>query len=177
MATMNSGLGGAADYGENSFKGTAKTLGSNDDGSISVDITSVFSGGINFFGTTYTEIFVNSSGSISFGGGSTSASTTGGLDALNLPAIVPFWADIDITKGGDIYWNIDPANGKVTITWDSVAPFSGSGTNSFQVVLTDTGGGDGATGPAMQPEMASPASPMGTPTTQSLTDRATRPSC
>lgn len=44
--------------------------------------------------------------------------------------------------GGDIYWDLDAATGKVTITWLNTAPYSGTGTNSFQVVLTNIGGGN-----------------------------------
>ena len=41
MATLISGLGGAAGYGENSFR-TASYTGNLDDGSTSVDLSSVF---------------------------------------------------------------------------------------------------------------------------------------
>lgn len=142
MATMNSGLGGPAGYGENVFSSTTKALGDNDDGSVQVNVTSVFSGGIDFFGTNYTNIYINSNGLISFGSPNADFYAGGGPGAVNLPAIVPFWSDVDITKGGEIYWDFDTTNGTITITWDGVARFSGAGNNSFQVVLTDTGGGD-----------------------------------
>ena len=78
MATMNSGLGGPAGYGENVFSTTPKTAGGNDDGSILVDITSVFGpGGIDYFGTSYTGLYVNSNGNISFGSANTDYQTSG----------------------------------------------------------------------------------------------------
>ena len=142
MATMVSGLGGATGYGENVFSTTPKTAGNNDDGSVAVNITSVFgASGLNFFGTNYTNIYVNSNGLITFTGPVTAYSPTA-LASYTQPAIAPFWSDVDINKGGNIYWDLDPANGKVTITWLNVAPYSGSGTNSFQVVLTNNGSGD-----------------------------------
>ena len=64
------------------------------------------------------------------------------LAGTTVPVLAPFWADINIGAGGEIYWDLDPTNGTVTITWDGVAPYSGSGTNDFQVVLTSTGSGD-----------------------------------
>ncbi len=137
---MNTGLGGPAGYGENVFSSTAKATGNNDDGAVAVDVTSVFgASGIDFYGTSYTTIYINSNGVISFG-----AAQTGYWPALastSTPLLAPFWADININSGGEIYWDIDPANGAITITWDGVAPYSGSGTNSFQVVLTSTGSG------------------------------------
>ena len=48
---------------------------------------------------------------------------------------------MNINSGGEIYWDLDAAAGTVTITWDGVAPYNGSGANSFQIVLTDIGGG------------------------------------
>ena len=67
---------------------------------------------------------------------------TGALTTLGQPSLAPFWTDIDIAKGGDIYWDLDASTGKVTVTWLNVAPYSGSGTLSFQLVLTNLGGGD-----------------------------------
>lgn len=56
--------------------------------------------------------------------------------------LAPFYTDIDITSGGEIYWDLDPVAGTITMTWLDVAPGRGTGTNSFQVVLTDTGQGE-----------------------------------
>lgn len=139
---MVSGLGGPAGYGENVFSSTPKAAGNNDDGAVEIDVTSVFGpSGINFFGTDYSSIYLNSNGVISFGAAETSYQTPD-YGAETTPNIAAFWADVNINSGGEIYWDIDPGAGTVTMTWLNVAPYSGSGTNSFQVVLTDTGGGD-----------------------------------
>ena len=94
-----------------------------------------------FFGTTYTDIYVNSNGTISFGSAFTNFQTAN-LDNETTPLLAVFFADVNINNGGEIYWDLDPANGAVTITWSNVAPFSGSGSNSFQVQIMDLGGGD-----------------------------------
>jgi hypothetical protein len=141
MAAMNTGLGGPAGYGENVFSSSTKAAGGNDDGAVQVDVTSVFSNGITFFGETYSDIYINSNGAIVFGAADTSYDQSG-PDDFSVPALLPFYSDINIGDGGEIYWDIDPGNGKITVTWDGVAPFSGSGNNSFQVVLSDLGNGD-----------------------------------
>ncbi|GAB5445748.1 Hint domain-containing protein [Gymnodinialimonas sp.] len=141
MATMNSGLGGPAGFGENVFSTSTKALGNNDDGAVEIDVTSVFSGGLDFFGGNYTEIYVNSNGAITFGTADNSFNQTGFSD-FSVPTLLPFFTDIDITEGGEIYWDFDATNGKITITWDDVQEFGGGSDNSFQVVLTDTGSGD-----------------------------------
>jgi hypothetical protein len=52
MPTMNSTLGGPEGYGENVYSTSAKVAGNNDDGSVEIDVTSIFGeDGINFFGT------------------------------------------------------------------------------------------------------------------------------
>ena len=142
MATLITGLGGTSGYGEQSFKTTGGYTGSLDDGSKLVDISGVFgSGGIDVYGTRYTSIYINTNGLITFSSANASY-TPGALTTLGQPSLAPFWTDIDIAKGGDIYWDLDASTGKVTVTWLNVAPYSGSGTLSFQLVLTNLGGGD-----------------------------------
>ena len=142
MPTMYSGLGGPAGYGENVFSSTTKHTGNNDDGTIQIDITSVFGpGGLTFFGSTYTEVYVNSNGFISFGSPD-DAFNTSGMASISSPALVPFFSDVDITEGGEIYWDIDTTNGRITVTWHGVQPFGGGTGNDFQVVITDLGGGE-----------------------------------
>ncbi len=145
MPTMNSGLGGPAGYGENVYSTSPKAAGHNDDGSVEIDVTSVFGDqGINFFGTNYDSLYLNSNGLITFDGPQT-AYTPSGITGLSEPAIAPFWSDVDVNKGGEIYWDVDPEAGNITITWHEVSPYqfaSSAGDNSFQVVLTSNGDGD-----------------------------------
>lgn len=141
MATMITGLGGPAGYGENVYSTSPKAAGGVDDGSVAINVTSVFSSGIDFYGTNYSTIYLNSNGTISFGTPFTDFNSPG-LATETTPMLAPFFADVNVASGGEIYWDIDPTAGTITMTWLNVAPYSGSGTNSFQVVMTDTGGGD-----------------------------------
>lgn len=147
MATIYTGLGGPMGYGEGSFRGSPLTSGNYDDGSIRVNIGSVFDeGGIDFFGTKYESIYINTNGLITFASAQTSYTPTS-LAALNFPAIAAFWSDVNISSGSatgnnNIYWDLDPANDTVTITWLAVRPYSGTGSNTFQVQLTHTGDGN-----------------------------------
>ncbi len=150
MATINTGLGGPQGVGEGSFRGTSLTAGNYDDGSIRVNITSVFGPqGINYFGTNHTAIFINTNGLVTFGGPVT-AYTPQPIQTLPYPAIAPFWTDIDLRSGtatgtNNIYWDLDPGTGRVTITWLGVRPYQNhttSGTNTFQMVLQHTHSGN-----------------------------------
>ncbi len=142
MATINSGLGGAAGFGEGVFSTATKAAGNNLDGSVEIDLTSVFGeAGFNFFDTSYTSLYVNSNGLITFGAPDTSYIPTD-LSDLSQPSIAPFWADHSIDAAGEIYWDVDPHSGAVTITWSDVARYQGDGTNTYQVVLQSTGHGN-----------------------------------
>ncbi|WP_162932979.1 Hint domain-containing protein [Roseovarius sp. EL26] len=100
---------------------------------------------MNFFGTTYNSIYINSNGLITFTGPNTTFNAPD-LSTLTEPAIAPFWTDVNVSGGSatgsnNIYWDIDPINGKVTITWFDVEAFSSTGNNTFQVVLSSLGDG------------------------------------
>ncbi|RMF33398.1 MAG: hypothetical protein D6754_17015, partial [Alphaproteobacteria bacterium] len=141
--TLVTGLGGAAGFGEIAVPRT-------DDGYFVYDISSVFSGGLNVFGNSFTDMFVNANGSISFGNGVLSY-TPYALEYAYAPIFAPFWADIDTRGGalaglesGQIHVDLDAANGIVTITWDHVNFYDRNGTkqNSFQIQIYDRLNGD-----------------------------------
>jgi len=148
MAAINTGLGGPQDVGEGSFRASLLTSGNYDDGSILVNITSVFGpAGINYFGTNYTSLYINPNGLITFNAPVTAYTPTN-LASLPYPAIAVFWSDVDIRAGSgtgtnNIYWDLDPVTKRVTITWLGVRAYTGStGTNTFQLVLEHTQNGN-----------------------------------
>jgi cysteine-rich repeat protein len=142
--SLVSGLGGARDYGES-------TLGPSDDGSsAAIDITSIFgASGLNFFGTSYTSLYVNNNGNLTFAG-PLSTFTPFGIAAGSTPIIAAFFADVD-TRGTHspadsnlVYYDLDTVNRVFTATWDLVGYYSGhtDKLNAFQIRLTDRGSGD-----------------------------------
>lgn len=141
--SLVTGLGGAAGFGET-------TLARGDDGYTPLSIGAVFGGGLNFYGTTWTSLFVNTNGSVSFGNGLL-AYSPGTVAYGPTPVIAPFWADIDTRSGalqgqesGDIHVDLDAANRILTVTWDRVNSYdrNGSAQNSFQLQIFGRGGGD-----------------------------------
>ncbi|MBF9036422.1 hypothetical protein HKCCE2091_19465 [Rhodobacterales bacterium HKCCE2091] len=140
MGTMYSGLGGSAGYGETAFSGLAKTAGTDADGSVYLDLTATMPDGLTIGGTTYSGLYLNSNGVLTFDGPELGAN--GDLATYAGPAIAPFWGDFDITAGGEIWIDQDAASGRLTITWLDAQPAGGGAGNDVQVVLTATGGGD-----------------------------------
>lgn len=119
-------FGGPQGYGRD-------CLPPNDDGSSPrIDITSAFPSGLRFFSGTYTSLFVNTNGNITFAG-ALGTYTPRGFPVANQPMIAPYWADVDIrssehpsdcedrTENG-VWWHQQP--GLFIATWDEVGYFS-----------------------------------------------------
>jgi VCBS repeat-containing protein len=133
------GLGGATDFG------TLALPAGDDNSSGAINITSVFGAdGVNFFGHNYTSLYINNNGNITFNapnGAFTPSAINAGTDN---PIIAAFWADVDTRGHGAVYYDLDAADGVMTITWDDVGYYS-FGTNkldSFQLVLINEGNGN-----------------------------------
>jgi serralysin len=142
--TLLRGLGGAVDLGE-------MAIARSDDGSVRIDASSLFDGGITWFGTAYdaSEIYINSNGSVSFG-----EAVVGLPDFGNLPPaydmIGAFWGDVDTrlngegVESGQIWANMDTTTNTLSVTWDDVGVYrrDASLTNSFQIQITNQGAGN-----------------------------------
>lgn len=136
---------------------SAQTLHLNDDGSSSaIDISSIFDGGsLNFFGTSYSSLYVNNNGNITFNNG-LSTYTPGSIPGNGSAIIAPFWGDVDTRlksgqsgfANGKVQWSLDPIHGSFTATWSSVNYYNATSSsntpkfNSFQLQLIDQGSGD-----------------------------------
>jgi hypothetical protein len=128
----------------NGLPGTFTNLNRTDDGSTG-SVNLGFSA--NFFGTTYTNTFVNNNGNISFGGSSNSISWT----SSNRPRIAPFWADVDTRNAasGIVNYGQSTVNGRnaFVVNWPGVGYYNNAADrlNTFQLVLvdrSDIGAGD-----------------------------------
>ncbi|AMK10993.1 VCBS domain-containing protein [Pseudodesulfovibrio indicus] len=121
-----------------------------DDAHSLIDITDVFTNGVNINGVNYTTVSVNTNGTLVFGNeASTWHPDPSALEDSTSPMIAGMWDDLDPGVGGEMYMDIDEANGVITFTWLNIAPNS-SGTleeggdyqNSMQIRLYDLGNGD-----------------------------------
>mgnify|MGYP001345582327 CR=1 FL=1 len=144
------GLGGDAGFGEGS-------LARSDDGSTQVDISAVFESGLNFGGNSFSEVFINDNGNLTFGNSQGTFTPFPITGSVSNPIIAPFFADVETspgpataTEGGNstgsnlIYFDSDTASDTFTVTWDDVGFFSDNTDflNAFQVSLVDQGGAE-----------------------------------
>lgn len=134
-APLIGGLGGPAGYGVNN-------LPPNDDGSTptAIDITGAFPRGLRFFGMTFTSVWINNNGNITFGG-PLPTYTPRAFPVASQRMIAPFWGDVDTRGDGrparnGVYWDIRP--GQFTVTWHNVGYFyiHDDLQNDFQMILT-----------------------------------------
>jgi MYXO-CTERM domain-containing protein len=89
QATLVTGLGGPRGYG------TSCLSGSDDGSSPVVDLTPAFPSGLNFFGTTQHNAYVNVNGNITFNGPQ-ACYTPNPFPIAMQPMIAPFWGDVDL---------------------------------------------------------------------------------
>ncbi|MCG8464770.1 MAG: hypothetical protein MI750_07960, partial [Xanthomonadales bacterium] len=93
---------------------------------------------INYFGTNHSNIFVNSNGNATFGGGFTGF-TPSGLGSVSEAILAPFFGDVDLRGAGSITYDTTTLGGRpaFVINWNGVGYFSSATNrlNTFQMVL------------------------------------------
>jgi hypothetical protein len=113
------------------------SLAANDDGSTDA-VALPFS--LNFFGATYSSLYVNNNGNVTFGS-PLSAYTPQPLSQISLPMIAPFWADVDTRVGNVVTYGAGTVNGKAAfgVNWIGVGCFNANNSvqNTFQLILID----------------------------------------
>ena len=95
---------------------------------------------IPFYGNSYSTISVGTNGLLSFTSLPTDYLNTG-IPAAAEPnnALYPLWDDLNLTSSGTVhYWN-DSGNGRFVIQYTNVPFYSGTGTNTFQVLMYPNG--------------------------------------
>jgi PGF-pre-PGF domain-containing protein/uncharacterized repeat protein (TIGR01451 family) len=96
-----------------------------------------------FYGNTYTSVYVSSNGFLTFGS-SSSSSTGGTIPSTSTPnaVIAPFWDDLDPSEGGTIYYQVFGAtpNRYLVVEWYNVPSYSAGGDSTFEAILYESGG-------------------------------------
>ena len=90
----------------------------------------------DFYGTTYTEFYINNNGNVSFGN-PYSTYTSYGFPVNEFPMLAPFWADVDTRSGGQVFYKME--SNRVTVIWNAVGYFSNhtDKLNTFELVFTN----------------------------------------
>jgi Nidogen-like len=126
---------------------SGSTLAANDDGSagpVALGFTA------NFFGTEYTQTYVNNNGNLTFGAAS-GTYTPSGLAGINTPIVAAFFADVDTrgTGSSPVTYGTGTVNGRAAFGANYVnVGYYDSQTNKlndFQLLLidrSDTGAGN-----------------------------------
>ncbi len=95
-----------------------------------------------FYGNSYSSIFINSNGILTFGAGTGSYSNQP-IPTSSAPNdfIAMFWDDLNPSLYGQVYYYNDTANNRFIVSYVGVPLFSGGGTSSltFEAILYPTG--------------------------------------
>jgi len=121
-------------------------LASTDDGSTAempLDVALGFT--LNFYGTAYTTMYVNTNGNVTFGAASGDVDPDG--FPYSLPMIAPFWSDVDTRASGEVrvaYGTSASGNLVVQVDWINVGYSSSHNDkkNSFTLYIEDDPDGD-----------------------------------
>ena len=118
---------------------TSNTLARNDDGSTGL-VSIGFSA--NYFGTTYTDLYVNNNGNVTFNN-PLSTFTPFDLLSTSVPIIAPFFGDVDTRNlgSGETQYGIGTIDGHNAfgVNWIDVGyyPQAVDLLNSFQLIMID----------------------------------------
>ena len=104
-----------------------------DDSSANVPLEFTFA----FNGSDYTDVFVNSNGSLTFGSGDTDFSESVAELLSDQPRIAMLWVDLSPNQGGRVSYKSESDSLKVT--FDNVPEFLAGNSNNWSVTLYDTG--------------------------------------
>ena len=111
--------------------GIALDLGDDDFEEVSLGFDFPFNGG------SYSTVFVNSNGNLTFGSGDTDFSESVGEFLSDQPRIAPLWDDLSPNSGGTV--SVEYDTGEATVVFDSVPEFISIGANTFMVTMRDDG--------------------------------------
>jgi hypothetical protein len=120
------------------------SIPANDDGS-SLQTNLGFA--VNINGTSYSSVYVNNNGNITFAAPLDTYTPTG-ITTSSRPIIAPFWADVDTrgTSSNLTRYSSGTLNGANVfgVNWIGVGYFNSQSDklNSFQLILTDRGAGN-----------------------------------
>jgi hypothetical protein len=87
-----------------------------------------------FYGGTYTQVYVNANGNVTFGGGDSDYSESPAELTAGLPRIAPLWDDLNMNIGGNIRYRTCGTQ-QFVVEWCNVPEFSQPSTNHNSVTL------------------------------------------
>lgn len=133
------------------FGALSNSLAANDDGSTGLVALNIDgAGGINLFGVTATQLYVNNNGNVTFTA-PLGTFTPSAFSTFGSPIIAPFFADVDTRGAGSALMTYGNAtyNGRAAfvVDWLGVGYYAShtDKLNTFQLILTDrtdTGAGN-----------------------------------
>lgn len=96
---------------------------------------------VSIFDSTFTRLWVNNNGNVTFGSGDSSYSPS--AFPYGVARVAGFYSDVDTrcTASGLVYYKVSPDQNQVVVTWDHVGQYSYNcnNLNTFQIVFSRDG--------------------------------------
>lgn len=106
-------------------------LSTTDDGNVQVNF---LCGTFDFQGNTYSSVFVNANGNLTFGSGDSDFSESVGEFLSDQPRIAPLWHDLSPNQGGTV--TLTRNSSILSVEWAGVPEFLAGNDNNLTVTLT-----------------------------------------
>ena len=90
------------------------------------------------YGDHYTDLYINNNGNVSFGAPYWQYTSTG-FPISGFPMLAPFWADVETTTCGNVWYKIETTPYRITVIWQETGYFYQhcDKLNTFQLIMTD----------------------------------------
>jgi hypothetical protein len=118
-------------------------LSPSDEESVEIQLSDFNLSNLNFLGTTYSSLYVNNDGNVTFSSALTVFPLSGSLSDVTIPIISPFFADVD-TRNPDsavVTYGSGSVNGRPAfgVNWPGVGyfAFAADKLNQFQLIIVD----------------------------------------
>jgi hypothetical protein len=101
-----------------------------------------------FYGPTYSQLYVNSNGNVTFGKPLTRYTSYDNITEVKYVTLAPFWADVNTEVAGTITYGqgLYAGHAAFGVNWAFVGVYDpvseSTATNNFQLLLVDFGNGD-----------------------------------
>lgn len=117
--------------------GPATPVALGEDASVAVQLAPLCVPPVSYYGTSYSSLFINANGSVSFLQPSSDWTSSPGEFVTQMPRIAGMWTDLSPQAGGTVSYSTSPQG--IAVSFAGVPQYNTANSNSFSIEMTSTG--------------------------------------